>query len=52
MEKGATYRIVARGERDSRLAHLVNGMRMAQTDEALLHVFIDLITVERTGKPA
>ena len=32
MEKGATYRIVVRGELDSRFAYLFNGMQMERVD--------------------
>jgi hypothetical protein len=52
MEKGATYRIVVRGELDSRFAFLFNGMQMEQldgttvltgavADQAQLHGYIE-----------
>jgi len=52
METGATYRIVVRGELDSRFAYLFNGMRMecvegttvltgSVLDQAQLHGYIE-----------
>lgn len=51
MEKGATYRIVVRGELDSRFAYLFNGMQMDSVDgttvltglvdQAQLHGYIE-----------
>ena len=52
MQTGASYRIVVRGELDSRFAYLFNGMHMEQVegttvlsgeviDQAQLHGFIE-----------
>ena len=52
MEKGATYRIVVRGELDARFAYLFNGMQMERVegttvmtgkviDQAQLHGYIE-----------
>ena len=52
MEKGATYRIVVRGELDSRFAYLFDGMQMERVegttvltgrviDQAQLHGYIE-----------
>ena len=52
METGATYRIVVRGELDSRFAYLFNGMQMERVegttvltgsvlDQAQLHGYIE-----------
>ena len=54
MERGATYRIVVRGELDSRFNYLFNGMRMEQVegttvlrgeviDQAQLHGYIERV---------